>query len=93
MLKLLAKFLDCSSDLTSVMEKRNARAENFDAYVKLLFEDVHIKGLVMDGGYPPLSQDDLKRFPAKTVSIFRLETFINDLFAVHNNFNEFYSAF
>jgi hypothetical protein len=93
MVKLLAKFYDCSPDLTSVSEKRNAKAENFEEYVKQLFEDVHIKGLVMDGGYPPLSQDDLKRFPAKTVSIFRLETFINELFALHNNFTDFYKGY
>ncbi len=93
MISMLAKFFNCPPNLIAVAENRNARANDFDAYVKQLFEDMHISGLVMDGGYPPLSQNDLKRFPAKVVSIFRLETFISDLLNRHNNFNDFYSDY
>jgi len=90
---LLAQFFDCQNDLTKVTEQRNARARNFDAYVRDLFEDVHLSGLVMDSGYPQLSRGDLNKFPAKVVSIFRLETFINELLERHNDFNDFYSSY
>ncbi len=89
LISMLAKFYNCPSNLTAVTENRNARARNFGTYVKQLFEDMHISGLVMDGGYPPLSQNDLNRFPAKVVSIFRLETFISELLERHENFNNF----
>ena len=90
---MLAEFFHCQSNLTEVAERRNDRARDFDLYVKQLFEDMRINGLVMDGGYPPLARDDLKRFPAKVVSIFRLETFISELLDRHNNFNDFCSDY
>jgi len=93
LVSMLAEFFHCQPNLTEVAEKRNARARDFDTYVKQLFENTRISGLVMDGGYPPLSQDDLKRFPAKVVSIFRLETFISELLDRHKNFNDFCSEY
>jgi hypothetical protein len=90
---MLAKFFNCPPNLAAVTQNRNARTRDFDDYVEQLFEDMRISGLVMDGGYPPLSQNDLKRFPAKVVSIFRLETFISELLDRHNNFNDFCSDY
>ncbi len=93
LISMLAKFFNCPPNLTAVAENRNARARDFDTYVRQLFEGMHISGLVMDGGYPPLSQNDLKRFPAKVVSVFRLETFISELLERHDDFNEFCAAY
>jgi len=93
LIDILGKFFGCTPNLTVVAEKRNARARDFDDYVRELFEDTRIRGLVLDGGYPHLSQNDLKRFPAKVVSIFRLETFISELLNRHNNFNDFFSDY
>ncbi len=93
MIKLLSEFLRCKNDLEKVAESRSARAHDFDDYVRELFNDAQIRGLVLDGGYPPLAEEDLKRFPAKVVKIFRLESFIKDLLARRNTFDEFYSAY
>ena len=65
LISMLAKFYNCPPNLTAVTENRNARARDFDTYVRQLFEDIHISGLVMDGGYPPLSQNDLNASPLK----------------------------
>lgn len=93
MVQLLSRFFKCRADVEAVAEARNARAGDFDNYVRQLFEDAQIRGLVMDGGYPPLSGDEVKRFPAKVVRVFRLETFIKDLLASHDSFETFYSAY
>jgi hypothetical protein len=79
--------------LEAVAKARSARANDFDEYVKELFEDASLRGLVMDGGYPALSDGDMKRFPIEVVKVFRLETFISDLLSKHDSFSEFCSAY
>ncbi len=81
MVRLLSRFFHCEADPRAVAAARSARAADFDAYVRELFEDARLRGLVLDGGYPPLPEEDMKRFPAKVVKVFRLETFIKDLLA------------
>jgi hypothetical protein len=93
MVQLLSRFFNCKADAEAVAAARNSRAGDFDSYVRQLFEDAQIRGLVMDGGYPPLSDEEMKRFPAKVVKVFRLETFIKDLLSRHNSFEKFYSAY
>jgi hypothetical protein len=93
MIKLLSGFLGCEASLERVATTRSQRANNFDSYVKELFENVKLQGLVLDGGYPPLPEEDLKRFPAKVVRVFRIETFITELINGHNSFEEFCSAY
>lgn len=93
MIKLLSHFFQCEPQLEAVAAARSARAADFDDYVKELFDDARIRGLVLDGGYPALKEEDMKRFPAKVVKVFRLETFINDLLARHTSFNEFYAQY
>ena len=93
MVRLLSRFFQCEADLRAVAAARSARAADFDAYVRELFEDARLRGLVLDGGYPPLPEEDVKRFPAKVVKVFRLETFIKDLLARHDSFEDFYSAY
>jgi predicted TIM-barrel fold metal-dependent hydrolase len=93
MTRWLADFFHCKPTLEAVAKARSARENDFDQYVRELFEDASLRGLVMDGGYPALSDEDMKRFPAEVVKVFRLETFINDLLARHDSFNEFYSAY
>jgi len=93
MVRLLSRFFQCEADPRAVAAARSARSADFDGYVRQLFEDARIRGLVLDGGYPPLPEEDLKRFPAKVVKVFRLETFIKDLLATHDSFEEFYTAY
>jgi predicted TIM-barrel fold metal-dependent hydrolase len=93
MIQWLSNFLPCKADCESVASARSARAKDFDQYVQELFEDAGLRGLVMDGAYPPLSAEDLKHFPAKVVKIFRLEPLISDLLTKHSSFDGFCSAF
>ena len=93
MTRWLAKFLHCEPILEAVARARSDRAKDFDEYVKELFDDSSLRGLVMDGGYPALSDEDMKRFPIEVVRVFRLETFINELLSKHDSFSEFCSAY
>jgi predicted TIM-barrel fold metal-dependent hydrolase len=93
MVRWLSEFFHCKPDFESVASVRSGRAGDFDEYVRELFEDVHIRGLVMDGAYPPLSDSDLERIPARAVRIFRLEPLINDCLANQESFGEFCAAF
>jgi predicted TIM-barrel fold metal-dependent hydrolase len=93
MTRWLANFFHCEPSSEAVAKARSARANDFDEYVKELFDDSSIRGLVMDGGYPALSDEDMKRFPIEVVRVFRLEIFINDLLSKHDSFSEFCSAY
>lgn len=93
MVKILSRFLQCKPDLEAVAAARSARAEDFDNYVAELFGDARIRGLVLDGAYPPLSEEDVKRLPAKVVKIFRIDTLIKDLLAQQDSFNNFCTAY
>lgn len=93
MIRLLSSYFQCNPDLQIVAKTRSARAQDFDDYVRELFRNAEIRGLVVDGGYPALSEDDMIRFPAKAVRVFRLETFIKELLNQHNSFHEFCSAY
>jgi len=93
MVRWLSEFFHCKPDFEAVATARSGRANDFDEYVRELFGNVHLRGLVMDGAYPPLSDSDLKHFPAKVVKIFRLEPLINDCLARYETFEEFCAAF
>ena len=93
MVQCLSEFLHCDRTFDAVAKARSSRATDFDQYVRELFEDVQLRGLVMDGAYPPLSDEDLKHFPAKVVKIFRLEPLINNCLAKYESFEEFCSGF
>jgi predicted TIM-barrel fold metal-dependent hydrolase len=94
MVHLLSRFLECEDALDVVSRVRSSRAErNFRQYVKDLFSDVGIRGLVMDGGYPPLTDEDVKEFPATVAKIFRLDTFLKELLASHKDFEELCVAY
>jgi len=93
MVRWLSEFFHCKADRETVANARSARAHDFDVYVRELFHNVRLSGLVMDGAYPPLSAEDMKHFPAKVVKIFRLEPLINELLAKHDSFEEFCSGF
>jgi len=93
MVQYLSEFLRCDRTFDAVAKARSARANDFEEYVRELFEDEHLRGLVMDGAYPPLSEEDLKHFPAKVVKIFRLEPLVNDCLAKYEAFEQACSAF
>jgi predicted TIM-barrel fold metal-dependent hydrolase len=94
LVRLLSQFLGCKSDLESISRKRNVRAQDFDTYVKDLFVDAKIRALVVDEGYPlPLTEEHVKRIPAKVGKIFRIENLINDMLVQHTSFEEMYTAY
>ena len=93
MMRWLSDYFHCKPDYETVASLRSRRAGDFDAYVRELFENVNLRGLVMDGAYPPLSEEDLKRFPAKTVKIFRLEPLINECLTRCGAFEELCTDF
>ena len=93
MVRWLSEFLHCKPNFDAIATARSGRADDFDEYVRELFENVHLRGLVMDGAYPPLSDSDLKHFPAKVVKIFRLEPLISECLAEYETFEEFCRAF
>jgi len=93
MVRWLSEYLHCKPTFEAVATARSKRAKDFDEYVRQLFLNVRLQGLVMDGAYPPLSDDDLKHFPAKVVKIFRLEPLINDCLAKFKTFHELCGAF
>jgi hypothetical protein len=93
LVRLLSQFFGCNADLESVSKMRSTRGDDFDGYVRELFDDARIRGLVMDGAYPPITDDDLKRFPAKVVKIFRIEPFIRELLGQHDSFQGMYDAY
>ena len=93
MTKLLSKFFGCRDSIEEVSAARSRRASDFNAYVKELFDDVILRGLVLDGGYPPLPEEDVKQFPAKVARVFRIETFVKELLDRHNSFDDFCEAF
>jgi predicted TIM-barrel fold metal-dependent hydrolase len=93
MIRMLSQFLKCEPSFEAVAVARSRRANDFDDYVKALFDNVRLQGLVLDGGYPPLPEEDLKRFPAKVVRVFRIETFIKTLLERYDSFEEFCSAY
>ena len=93
MVRWLSEFFRCKPDFDAVATARSGRANDFDEYVRELFGEVHLRGLVMDGAYPPLSDSDLQHFPAKVVKIFRIEPLVNDCLAECETFEEFCAAF
>lgn len=94
MVHLLSAFLQCEDALDVVSQARSNRAtRDFKQFVNDLFKDVGIKGLVMDGGYPSLANEDLKQFPATVAKIFRIDTFLKDLLQTHKDFEELVTSF
>jgi predicted TIM-barrel fold metal-dependent hydrolase len=93
MVRWLSEFFRCKPGFDAVATARSGRANDFDEYVRELFGDVHLRGLVMDGAYPSLSDSDLHHFPAKVVKIFRIEPLVNDCLTKCETFEEFCAAF
>ena len=93
MVRLLSEYFPCDPTLEAVARARSGRANRFDDYVRELFENVQLRGLVMDGAYPPLSDQDLRHFPAKVVKIFRVEPLINRCLEKCSTFNDFIQEF
>ena len=93
MVRWLSDYFPCESTLEAVARARSMRADGFDEYVRGLFENVQLRGLVMDGAYPPLSDQNLRHFPAKVVKIFRVEPLINRCLEKCSAFNDFLLEF
>jgi predicted TIM-barrel fold metal-dependent hydrolase len=91
---LLSEFFKCEDNLDVVSRVRsNLAVRDLKGFVKDLFADVGITGLVIDGGYPPLGEGDIQQFPATVSKIFRIETFLKELLANHKDFEELCTAY
>ena len=94
MVHLLSGFFKCEDSLDVVSQVRSDRAgRDLKGFVKDLFIDVGIRGLVMDGGYPPLAEEDLRQFPAAVSKIFRIDTFLKELLANRKDFEDLCTAY
>jgi predicted TIM-barrel fold metal-dependent hydrolase len=79
----LAALLGCAPD--EVLEARNAAAQDWPAYVRRLFDDAGIEGMLLDGGSQPLGPaalDDYAALAGRPMwSLLRIEAVIDPLLA------------
>ena len=67
-IKEIAKYLGCEANARAVVERRNQEASDYKRYIKKLYEDVKLQGIVIDDGYSevavehPIAPFDLKTF-------------------------------
>ena len=77
----LSALLGCAPD--EVVEARGVAAADWPAYVRRLFGDAGIAGMLLDGGMHPLSDDELRPYAElagiPTWSLLRLEAVIDPL--------------
>lgn len=88
----MAKYLDCHSDLISIVEARNRKAKNFSIYTKELFADINLKGLILDFGYPqpPIHRTDFQHMSGSKIwEVYRIEPVMVTLRKQKLSFGEF----
>ncbi|MFC7392856.1 amidohydrolase family protein [Scopulibacillus cellulosilyticus] len=91
-LKKLAEFFSCKPFLRDVVEKRNEMAQDFSKYTKLLFQDAHLQGLLVDFGYPTpqISRNEFKALTGVPQwEIHRIELVMDQLREECTEFGEF----
>jgi uncharacterized protein len=101
---LLARFLDCSSNLSEVIEARNRRSRSdYSRYCKELFADANIEGLFVDDGYSEVSvasslaQRDFEEFqnisPVKIRRVARIEPRFQNAVDQSKDYDDFLNKF
>lgn len=96
MIRKLADYYSCPPTLEEVLNKRNNNTKKFSEYTKKLFEDVNLKGMIVDYGYPVprISQDDFETTTGfKTLEIYRIEPAMDELRKNSNNFDDFIKSY
>jgi hypothetical protein len=99
MLHELAKFLNCSDDLETIVSVRNQKAANFRGYLTELFADARLEALLIDDGFSeiavdkPLQTTEWSEFeklvPIQVVRFSRIENLIKNALLVSTNFDDF----
>lgn len=91
-LQELSRFLDCPSGEETVLARRRERAaEDYPGYVRALFEQARIEGLVVDTGYKPAAvslEDFTALVPAEVRFLFRIESVVDPLWEERPPFNQ-----
>lgn len=95
-IRRLAKFFSCEPTIKSVVQKRNELAKDFPAYTRNLFKDVHLKGLLVDYGYPqpPISRNTYEELTGViSWEVYRIEPVMDDLKEQCKTFDDFIEAY
>src|SRR5699024_9835682 len=88
----LAKYFSCEPTVEAVVKKRNELAKKFPEYTKNLFEDVQLKGLLLDFGYPqpPISKNKYNEITGvPSWEVYRIEPLMDNLRESSSNFTDF----
>ena len=93
LVRQLARFFDCEPTLEQVVAARNrAVAADYAGYVRRLYGDCNLAGLVVDFGYPrpPLGVAEFQtNMPVPVVPIYRIEPLIVELLESRAGWDEF----
>lgn len=93
----LASYFGCDPDLKQIIENRNKAIQDYRGYVKILFQDCALNGLVVDFGYPVNPQIEVPHFaedmPVEVVPLFRIEPLIAQLLKEDIDWKEFKQRF
>jgi predicted TIM-barrel fold metal-dependent hydrolase len=103
-LHLLAQFLGCSPNLSSVIEARNKRSRgDYAKYAKELFDEANVEGMFVDDGYSEVSvasslaRHDFEEFehitPVPIRRVARIEPRFQAAVDHSKNFEDFVSKF
>ncbi|MGH2318623.1 amidohydrolase family protein [Planococcus sp. SE5232] len=96
LLRNMAQYYSCEESLEEIVKARNKKAADYGEYTKELFQDVQLKGLIMDFGYPqpPLDRSEFEELSgARVWEISRIEPIMVELGKQGLNFDEFVSRY
>ena len=91
----LAELLDCEPTFSAVLAARNA--QEYDVWIRRLFEDANISILLCDYGYQgadSYSHGELQKLlPCRVEAVLRLETLAQELIVQQDTFEQMLDAF
>ena len=95
MIKDLSEFLSCAPTTEEVLRAREARASDFEGYIRALMADAGVKTLIVDNASGTLGEVDEfgGLFPGEVRKTLRLETLIRDILESNPSFEALISAF
>ncbi len=97
--KDMARFLGCRPVLDEVIEARNERGRDYDAYISDLFADVGLADVLIDTGYTDgLDAQGVEEFvaaikPTRAHYLARVDTIADELIATDSTYEELKEAF
>lgn len=96
MIRNLAEYYACAPTLENVLDKRNEAAQDFSSYVKKLFKDANLEGMIVDYGYPmpQIPQDEFEsNIGFKTLEVYRIEPAMDSLRKNFMSFEDFIDGY